>query len=157
MTGGGAQRDVGGCGSPHRCRREGEMAKSANYLKLEERWRRGEPTVLDGGIGSELQAMGYPPGEPGRARNFTWGALALYEAPEIVKAMHRRYVDAGADSLMTNTFLFHRCVRLEADGELPVTGDGWREKARLAVRLAREAAREGGRPDSAVLFSMMIQ
>ena len=33
----------------------------------------------------------------------------------------------------------------------------WKEKARLAVRLAREAAAEGGRPETAVVFVMMIQ
>jgi len=74
-----------------------------------------------------------------------------------VKAMHRRYVDAGADILLTNTFMFHRCVRMERDGELAVPSGTWRETARLAVRLAREAAREGGRPDAAVVFAMMVQ
>ncbi len=134
------------------------MAKSAIYAGLEARWQRGEPTVLDGGIGSELQAMGYPP--PAAAsgeKNYTWGSMALYDAPDIIKAMHRRYVDAGADILLTDTFLFHRCVRLEQDGDLDVPPGTWREKARLAVRLAREAAAEGGRPDVAVVFCMMIQ
>jgi S-methylmethionine-dependent homocysteine/selenocysteine methylase len=134
------------------------MTKSAIYAGLEARWQRGEPTVLDGGIGSELQAMGYPPeAEGARPVNYTWGSMALYDAPEVVRAMHRRYVDAGADILLTDTFLFHRCVRLEQDGDLDVSPGTWREKARLAVRLAREAAAEGGRPDVAVVFCMMIQ
>jgi methionine synthase I (cobalamin-dependent) len=131
--------------------------ESAAYRELQARWKRGEPTVMDGGIGSELQAMGYPPARASGPVNFTWGTLALYEAPETVKAMHRRYVDAGADILLTDTFLFHRCVRMERDGDLAVPSGTWREKARLAVRLAREAAREGGRPDAAVVFAMMIQ
>ncbi len=131
--------------------------KSAIYQQLEARWQRGEPTIMDGGIGSELQAMGYPPDAPQRPLNFTWGTLALYDAPEIVKAMHRRYVEAGADILLTNTFLFHRCVRMEQDGDLAVPPKTWREKARLAVRLARAAAAEGGRPDIAVVFALMIQ
>ncbi len=131
--------------------------KSANYLKLEERWARGLPAVMDGGIGSELQAMGYPPEDSERPLNFTWGALALYDAPETVKAMHRRYVDAGADILLTDTFVFHRCVRMEQDGDLDVPPGHWHEMARRAVRLAREAAAEGGRPDTAVAFCMMIQ
>ena len=130
--------------------------KSAIYRSLEDRWRRGEVTILDGGVGSELQAMGYPPDEPGKDLNYTWGAMALYDAPDVVKAMHRRYVDAGADILLTDTFLFHRCVILERDGDLDVPGGTWREKARLAVRLAREAAAEGGRPDVAVVFCMMV-
>src|SRR5687767_6063953 len=68
-------------GNVHSPRGErGHMAKSAIYAGLEARWRRGEPTVLDGGIGSELQAMGYPP--PDRAsgeKNYTWGSMALYD------------------------------------------------------------------------------
>jgi S-methylmethionine-dependent homocysteine/selenocysteine methylase len=131
--------------------------KSAIYQQLEARWQRGEPTIMDGGIGSELQAMGYPPADSNRPLNFTWGALALYDAPDIVRAMHRRYVDAGADILLTNTFQFHRCVRMEKDGDLTVSHGTWKEKARLAVRLAREAGAAGGRPDTAVVFSMMIQ
>lgn len=137
-----------------------EIQKSPVYQSLEERWAAGQVTVLDGGIGSELQAMGYPPidsDEPEEGVNYTWGAMALYEAPEIVKAMHRRYVDAGADILLTDTFLFHRCVALEEDGELGLPAKTWHEKARLAVTLAREAANEGGRPDTAVVFCMMIQ
>src|SRR6185436_17504321 len=82
--------------------------ESSAYRQLRARWARGEPAVMDGVIGSELQAMGYAPAEAHGPINFTWGTLALYEAPETVKAMHRRYVDAGADILLTNTFMFHR-------------------------------------------------
>ena len=131
--------------------------KSANYQKLEACWQRGEPTVMDGGIGSELQQMGYPPADSQRPVNFTWGTLALYDAPDTVRAMHRRYMDAGADILLTDTFQFHRCVQMEKDGDLAAPPGTWKEKARLAVRLAREAAAQGGRPDCAVVFSMMIQ
>src|SRR5262245_47179741 len=131
--------------------------ESSAYRQLKARWARGEPTVMDGGIGSELQAMGYPPAKAGGPVNFTWGTLGLYEAPETVKAMHRRYVDAGAEILLTDTFMFHRCVRMEQDGDLAVPSGTWRETARLSVRLAREAAREGGQPEAAVVFAMMIQ
>ena len=86
---------------------------------------------MDGGIGSELQAMGYAPAKSHGSVNFTWGTLALYDAPDTVKAMHRRYVDAGADILLTNTFMFHRCVRMEQDGDLDVPPGTWRDKARL--------------------------
>lgn len=131
--------------------------KSERYRALEARWSAGRPAIMDGGIGSELQAMGYPPQDSPNPLNFTWGAMALYENPTVVKAMHRRYVDAGADILLTDTFLFHRCAILEQDGELDVPAGSWRDKARLAVRLAREAASEGGRPETAVVFCMMIQ
>lgn len=132
-------------------------AKSATYRSLEERWARGAPTIMDGGIGSELQAMGYPPPDADRPVNFTWGALALLDAPDVVKAMHRRYVDAGADILLTNTFLFHRLYYMARDGELDLPNGGWQKVACRAVRLAREAAAESGRPAAAVVFAMMIQ
>jgi methionine synthase I (cobalamin-dependent) len=131
--------------------------KSARYRALEARWAQGKVTVMDGGIGSELQAMGYPPESSTTPVNYTWGSMALYENPEIVKQMHRRYVDAGADILLTNTFLFHRCWKMEVDGDLDVPPGAWHDKAKLAVRLAREAAAEGGRPETAVVFCMMIQ
>jgi methionine synthase I (cobalamin-dependent) len=85
------------------------MSHESPYRQLKARWARGEPAVMDGGIGSELQAMGYSPPKASGPVNFTWGTLALYDAPETVKAMHRRYVDAGAEVLLTNTFMFHRC------------------------------------------------
>jgi S-methylmethionine-dependent homocysteine/selenocysteine methylase len=131
--------------------------RSNIYQGLEARWARGEVTVLDGGIGSELQAMGYPPPDSKFPVNLTWGSMALYEDPDVVRAMHQRYVDAGADILLTDTFLFHRCWKLEQDGDFDVPPGTWKEKARLAVQLAREAAVAGGRSDAAVVFCMMVQ
>ena len=47
--------------------------KSANYDRLEAMWAAGQPTVLDGATGSELQAMGYPRESDGeRPLNFTF-------------------------------------------------------------------------------------
>ena len=83
---------------------------------------------MDGGIGSELQAMGYPPAESQTPAELHLGLDGALRDPEIVKAMHRRYVDAGADILLTNTFLFHRCVRLEQDGDLDVPPGTWRRR-----------------------------
>jgi methionine synthase I (cobalamin-dependent) len=131
--------------------------KSAAYDKLEAKWAAGVPTILDGATGSELQVMGYPREVGGqRPLNFTWGTLAVYDAPDLTRQLHRRYVDAGADILETNTFLLHRLQRMEVDGELDVPPGTWREKAKLSVRLAREAAREGGRDDVAVAFSLLV-
>jgi methionine synthase I (cobalamin-dependent) len=131
--------------------------KSAAYDKLEAKWAAGVPTILDGATGSELQVMGYPREVGGqRPLNFTWGTLAVYDAPDLTRQLHRRYVDAGADILETNTFLLHRLQRMEAEGELDVPPGTWREKAQLSVRLAREAAREAGRDDVAVAFSLLV-
>ena len=127
--------------------------KSANYQRLEAQWAAGVPTILDGATGSELQAMGYPREVDGqRPLNFTWGTLALYDAPDLTRQLHRRYVDAGAHILETNTFLLHRLAQMDEAGEMDVPPGTWREKAKLAVRLAREA----GRPETAVAFSLEV-
>ena len=74
---------------------------SAAYESLERRWDRGDVVVLDGGMGSELERVGYP---SERNIDLLWGTRALYEAPELTKEVHRRYVRAGADVLTTNTW-----------------------------------------------------
>lgn len=58
----------------------------------------GAITILDGGMGKELQRIGAPFRQP------EWSALALWEAPDMVAQAHRNFVDAGADVLITNTY-----------------------------------------------------
>ena len=53
-------------------------------------------TYFDGGAGTLLQAKGLKPGE----RPETWNITR----PEEIIAMHRSYIDAGADIITTNTF-----------------------------------------------------
>ena len=55
-------------------------------------------TIMDGGMGGELKAMGAPFKKP------EWSALALMEAPETVTQAHLAFVDAGAEILITNTY-----------------------------------------------------
>lgn len=55
-------------------------------------------TILDGGMGRQLQAMGAPFKRP------EWSALALMEAPEFVTAAHDAYIEAGADIITTNSY-----------------------------------------------------
>ena len=88
-------------------------------------------TILDGGMGRELWRSGAPFRQP------EWSALALYDAPELVQAAHRRFVDAGADVVTTNTYAvvpFHiGDERFAADGE---------RLSELAGRLAAAAVAE---------------
>lgn len=55
-------------------------------------------TILDGGMGGEIQSR-LP-----EAKNGLWSALALVECPELVAALHREYIEAGADIVATNTY-----------------------------------------------------
>lgn len=86
-------------------------------------------TLLDGGMGRELQRRGAPFRQP------EWSALALMEAPEQVIAAHQAFIDAGAQVITTNNYAvvpFHI-------GEARFAERG-RELVSLAGRLARKAA-----------------
>lgn len=81
----------------------------ANYKKLKSRIDHGEVIVLDGAIGTELQAMGVPM-DPA-----AWCGPGNYTHPATVRQMHERYIKAGADVITTNTFNTLRPA-LEASG-----------------------------------------
>jgi S-methylmethionine-dependent homocysteine/selenocysteine methylase len=86
-------------------------------------------TLLDGGMGRELHRMGAPFRQP------EWSALALMLAPETVERAHRRFVDAGAEVITTNSYAlvpFHI-------GDAKFKAEG-RRLADLAGGLARKAA-----------------
>ncbi len=85
--------------------------------------------ILDGGLGRQLEAMGAPFRQP------EWSALALMEAPQLVRDAHDAFIEAGADVISTNTYAivpFHIGEdRYEAQSE---------ELLALAAKLARDAA-----------------
>ena len=84
-----------------------------------------EIILLDGGMGTMLQAAGLPIGQLPELWNVT--------RPEAVTAIHRRYVEAGSRVLYTNTF---GANRYKAAG----CGRSVRELVEGGVRCAREAA-----------------
>ncbi|MGH9316974.1 MAG: homocysteine S-methyltransferase family protein, partial [Thermoanaerobaculia bacterium] len=85
-------------------------------------------------MGTELERRGVSTRLP------LWSARALLEAPDVVRAIHRDDVAAGADILTANTFRTHRRT-LAREG----MGERAAELTRTAVALAREAARDAGR------------
>jgi S-methylmethionine-dependent homocysteine/selenocysteine methylase/SAM-dependent methyltransferase len=110
--------------------------------------------MLDGGIATELPEDVLTNGANGEQ---LWGVRALASNPGDVKAVHRRYVDAGCDVITTNTWGLASAV---AGGEVRPWDDGaqpvhWLEVARRGVRVARQAIAEGGRDGrTAVAFSL---
>ena len=84
-----------------------------------------EIILLDGGMGTMLQAAGLPIGQLPELWNVA--------RPEAVTAIHRRYVEAGSRVLYTNTF---GANRYKAAG----CGRSVRELVEGGVRCAREAA-----------------
>lgn len=90
--------------------------------------------ILDGGMSRELQRLGAELRQP------EWSALALIDSPEIVRQVHRDFIEAGADVVTTNSYAlvpFHI-------GEARFRAEGAGLIAR-AGRLAREAADESTR------------
>jgi homocysteine S-methyltransferase len=59
--------------------------------------RRGA-VVLDGGLATELEARGLALDDP------LWSARALIDSPALVAAVHRDYLEAGADVIETATY-----------------------------------------------------
>ncbi len=87
---------------------------------------RGEaPVILDGGMGTMLQAKGLKLGE--------YPEVAALEHPDWVKDIHRSYVEAGAQILCANTFGANR-------EKLRRTGKTVEEVIPASIALAKEAA-----------------
>ena len=109
----------------------------SGYSHMMERLSNNEVIILDGAIGTELQAMGVP------MHHIAWCAEALYTQPYTVRLMHENYIRAGADIISTDTFSTLRHV-LEASGY----GDFVREINLRSVYLAQEARERAaeGRP-----------
>jgi 5-methyltetrahydrofolate--homocysteine methyltransferase len=99
---------------------EGELAKAILEGVL----------VADGAMGTMLQAAGLPAGTPPELWN--------EENPTAVLAVHRAYVEAGADLLLTNTFGANR-LKLSRYGLAEQVG----ALCRRAATIARQAAGPG--------------
>lgn len=83
-------------------------------------------TLLDGPLGTQLNVRGIATDLP------LWSAAAIDAAPDVIKAIHRDYADAGATVHTANTF---RTKRRTA-------GDDWERLVRDAVAIARRAVPE---------------
>jgi S-methylmethionine-dependent homocysteine/selenocysteine methylase/SAM-dependent methyltransferase len=101
------------------------------YSAVEAALAAGRCVILDGGIATEL------PGLRARALDAAeerlWGTRAVLDQPDAVRAVHRRYVDAGCDVVTTNTWGLASAL---SDSSWNVH---WMDVARRAVHLAREA------------------
>jgi len=87
--------------------------------------------LFDGGLGSQLIARGLKTGRPPDEWNLS--------RPDVVKDVHRAYIDAGAEVITTNTFgsTPSRLATHDLAGHAL-------ELNRAGVRLAREAIDESG-------------
>ena len=88
----------------------------------------GELTIMDGGMGGELIRRGFPSGG-------LWSAKALLEKPEVVRAVHEDYINAGAQVIITNSYSTVPSYLAKENME-----SRYVEFTGIAARLAREVA-----------------
>ncbi|MBF2719994.1 homocysteine S-methyltransferase family protein [Psychrobacter sp. NG254] len=97
-------------------------------------------TIIDGGMGRELAKRGAPFRQP------EWSALAMIEAPEIVRDVHRAYIQSGADVITTNSYAlvpFHIGAERFADQAQALAASAG-EMARAAVTMEGTATKVAG-------------
>ena len=96
-------------------------------MKLDTLINNTNPIILDGGIGTELERLGAP------MDHEAWCAVALESHPQLVRDVHRSYIDAGADIITVNTYAATRHAL--TNGGIEENFTSWNK---LAVQLARE-------------------
>jgi S-methylmethionine-dependent homocysteine/selenocysteine methylase len=101
------------------------------YAFVEQKLMAGDDVILDGGTGTEIQRRGVP------MHDQVWCAEANVTHPDVVRAVHRDYLQAGAEVITANTFatspLLFNAIKRDRD---------IRDIDRIAVRLVREAVEE---------------
>lgn len=95
----------------------------------------GEVLIADGATGTMLQAAGLPAGMPGEA----W----VLERPEEIMKLHRAYVEAGSQIILTTTFGGTRARLKKAGLDVQVSEINTRA-AELARRVAGDDLYVGG-------------
>ena len=96
-------------------------------MKLDTLINSSNPIILDGGIGTELERLGAP------MDHEAWCAVALETHPQLVRDVHKSYIDAGADIITVNTYAATRHAL--TNGGMEDKFSSWNK---LAVQLARE-------------------
>src|SRR5205807_9621699 len=96
--------------------------------QLNSRLDAGEVVIIDGGMGTELQARG------AKMDHAAWCGLANLDHQDLVREIHEDYIRAGADVIITNTYPTSRFA-LETGG----LGDRVEEANRKATEAALQA------------------
>ena len=103
--------------------------------RLEARLQAMVPVILDGANGTEIERVG------GRVDHDLWCARAIADHPDQVHEVRRRYIDAGADVIATDSYPATReakeCAALGAHfGALNRPNRAFVERVSLEAHLA---------------------
>ena len=114
-----------------------------NSSKMKDRLQAGEVLILDGGTGTELERRGVP------MDSDAWCGPATLDHLDVLEAVHRDYIAAGADIITANTYASSPLM-LDPAGY----GHRFEEMNRAAIATAHRARRAAGREDVAVAGSL---
>ena len=92
--------------------------------------------IPDGAIGTELERLG------ARMDRGVWCVRALADSPELVPEVHRRYIEAGADIITTNSYSATR-EALQRYG-LAAHFEDWNQRAACIAIEERDRAPRSG-------------
>lgn len=107
-----------------------------SYERIRTLLANGEAVILDGAMGTEIQARGSDLIRVG------WGGPATTQEPDLVRGIHADYIQAGADVISTNTFRGTR-VRLRTEGLESQIEPLNRRSVALAIAARAQAGAEG--------------
>jgi S-methylmethionine-dependent homocysteine/selenocysteine methylase len=111
------------------------------YRRVEDLIATERCLILDGGIATELGRR-LPDAERGRDEAL-WGTWALVHAPDVVRDVHRSYIDAGCDVISTNTWGLSSEMQSQRAAHLAPLH--WMDVARRGIEIGREAIAQAGR------------
>jgi S-methylmethionine-dependent homocysteine/selenocysteine methylase/SAM-dependent methyltransferase len=117
------------------------------YRRVEELLKAERCVILDGGIATELGRR-LPDAERGRDEAL-WGTWALVHNADVVRDVHRSYVEQGCDVISTNTWGLTAEMQSQRTGHLAPLH--WMDIARRGVEVGREAIEQAERKDEVAL------
>lgn len=92
-------------------------------------------TIIDGGMGQELYRRSGKPASP------LWSAQVMLDTPELVVALHREFIDAGAQVISLNSYAATP-ERLARDAEISL----FEPLQKAALQAAHAARDKAGKP-----------
>ncbi len=101
------------------------------YSKLIKRAQDGECILIDGATGTEVERRGVP------QLDNAWNGGGALSHPEIVKQIHKDYIDLGAEIVISNTFATTKHALTDANQE-----NNFEALNRRGVELAVQAKEE---------------